>query len=139
MRARTSHGIGDKQRSSLIKTSTIGRIFIMNNFEYFNPTRIVFGKGQISRLRDLVPQSASVLMCYGGGSIKHNGVYEQVLTALAGWELIEFSGIEPNPDFDTLMHAIRLGREKGINFVLEVGGGSVIDGAKLIAAGIPYQ
>ncbi|HOM67417.1 MAG: Alcohol dehydrogenase YqhD [Chloroflexi bacterium ADurb.Bin120] len=111
----------------------------MNNFEYFNPTRIVFGKGQISRLRDLVPQSASVLMCYGGGSIKHNGVYEQVLTALAGWELIEFSGIEPNPDFDTLMHAIRLGREKGINFVLAVGGGSVIDGAKLIAAGIPYQ
>ena len=84
----------------------------MNNFEYFNPTRIVFGKGQISRLRDLVPQSASVLMCYGGGSIKHNGVYEQVLTALAGWELIEFSGIEPNPDFDTLMHAIRLGAKK---------------------------
>jgi len=111
----------------------------MNNFEYFNPTRIVFGEGQISRLRDLVPQRASVLLCYGGGSIKRNGVYEQVLTALAGWELIEFGGIEPNPDFDTVMHAIRLGRDKGINFVLAVGGGSVIDGAKLIAAGIPYQ
>ncbi len=111
----------------------------MNNFEYFNPTRIVFGQGTIANLKHLVPPSASVLMLYGGGSIKHNGVYEQVVSALTGRNIIEFAGIEPNPDYDTLMKAILLGREKGVDFVLAVGGGSVIDGAKLVAAGIPYR
>jgi NADP-dependent alcohol dehydrogenase len=110
----------------------------MKNFEFYNPTRIIFGEGTIARLSDQIPQDAMVLLCYGGGSIKHNGVYDQVLTALRSWEMIEFGGIEANPDYDTLMKAIVLGREKGVDFILAVGGGSVIDGAKLVAAGIPY-
>jgi NADP-dependent alcohol dehydrogenase len=110
----------------------------MKNFEFYNPTRIIFGEGTIARLSDQLPQDAMVLLCYGGGSIKHNGVYDQVLTALRSWEMIEFGGIEANPDYDTLMKAIVLGREKGVDFILAVGGGSVIDGAKLVAAGIPY-
>ncbi|MFU8827062.1 MAG: iron-containing alcohol dehydrogenase [Brevefilum sp.] len=111
----------------------------MNDFEFFNPTRIVFGEGKIAKIKDLIPQDAMVLLCYGGGSIKRNGVYQQVIAALDGWELIEFGGIEPNPDYDTLMQAILLGREHAVDFILAVGGGSVIDGAKLIAAGIPYR
>jgi NADP-dependent alcohol dehydrogenase len=110
----------------------------MKNFEFYNPTRIIFGEGTIARLSDQIPQDATVLLCYGGGSIKHNGVYDQVMTALRSWEMIEFGGIEANPDYDTLMEAIVLGREKGVDFILAVGGGSVIDGAKLVAAGIPY-
>jgi NADP-dependent alcohol dehydrogenase len=110
----------------------------MKNFEFYNPTRIIFGEGTIARLRDQIPQDATVLLCYGGGSIKSNGVYDQVLTALSSWEMIKFCGIEANPDYDTLMKAILLGREKGVDFILAVGGGSVIDGAKLVAAGIPY-
>ncbi len=111
----------------------------MNNFVYYNPTRIVFGKDTIKKLSQLVPEGAKVLMCYGGGSIKRNGVYDQVMDALAGWQVVEFGGIEPNPDYDTLTKAIDLGREKGIEFILAVGGGSVIDGAKLVAAGIRYH
>jgi len=110
----------------------------MEIFEFYNPTRIIFGAGTIARLSDQIPQDATVLLCYGGGSIKHNGVYDQVMTALRSWEMIEFGGIEANPDYDTLMNAIVLGREKGVDFILAVGGGSVIDGAKLVAAGIPY-
>ena len=109
----------------------------MEIFEFYNPTRIIFGAGTIARLSDQIPQDATVLLCYGGGSIKHNGVYDQVMTALRSWEMIEFGGIEANPDYDTLMNAIVLGREKGVDFILAVGGGSVIDGAKLVAAGIP--
>ncbi len=110
----------------------------MNNFEFFNPTRIVFGKGAIAQLADQIPASAIVLLTYGGGSIKRNGVYEAVKTALAGMDVIEFGGIESNPDYDTLLQAIALGRDNGANYILAVGGGSVIDGSKLIAAGIPY-
>ena len=111
----------------------------MNNFEYYNPTRIIFGKGAIAKLRDNLPQNAKVLLCYGGGSIKKNGVYDQVMAALEGWEIVEFGGIESNPDFDTLLKAIDLGREGAVDFILAVGGGSVIDGAKLIAASIPFS
>ena len=111
----------------------------MNNFEYYNPTRIIFGKGSIAKLRDNLPQGAKILVCYGGGSIKKNGVYDQVMAALEGWEIVEFGGIESNPDFDTLLKAIDLGREEAVDFILAVGGGSVIDGAKLIAASIPFS
>ena len=111
----------------------------MNNFEYYNPTRIIFGKGSIAKLRDNLPQGAKILVCYGGGSIKKNGVYDQVMAALEGWEVVEFGGIESNPDFDTLLKAIDLGREETVDFILAVGGGSVIDGAKLIAASIPFS
>ncbi len=111
----------------------------MKNFEFYNPTRIIFGKDTISKLNQHIPANASVLMCYGGGSIKQNGVYDQVMAALEGWQLVEFGGIEPNPDYDTVNKAIALGKEKHIDFILAVGGGSVIDGAKLIAVGIPFK
>jgi len=105
----------------------------VKNFEYYNPTRIIFGKGTISKLKEYIPNDATIMMCYGGGSIKRNGVYDQVINALAGYEMVEFGGIEPNPDYDTLTKAIALGREKQVDFILAVGGGS-----KLVAAGIPY-
>lgn len=111
----------------------------MKNFEYYNPTRIIFGKGTIGKLRDYLPEGVKVMMCYGGGSIKGNGVYAQVMNAIEGWEVLEFGGIEANPDYDTLMEAINWGRKEGVGFILAVGGGSVIDGAKLIAAAIPFS
>ncbi|MAA94225.1 MULTISPECIES: iron-containing alcohol dehydrogenase [unclassified Arsukibacterium] len=110
----------------------------MLNFSYQNPTRIVFGKDQLSQLAKLIPAGSKVLMLYGGGSIKHNGVYEQVTTALADYDWQEFSGIEPNPSFETLMKAADLVREQKIDFLLPVGGGSVIDGAKFVAAAAVY-
>ena len=111
----------------------------MNNFEYYNPTRIIFGKGTIAALKDHLPAGVKVMVCYGGGSIKKNGVYDQVMAALEGWGVVEFGGIEANPDYDTLLKAIDLGKAEDVNFILAVGGGSVIDGSKLIAAGIPYE
>lgn len=110
----------------------------MKNFEYFNPTRIVFGKGTLSALPRLIPEGARILLCFGGGSIKRNGVYDQVKDGLAAHKVYEFGGIEPNPDVDTLVKAIELGRKRDVDFVLAVGGGSVIDGSKLVAAAIPY-
>jgi NADP-dependent alcohol dehydrogenase len=110
----------------------------MRNFEFYNPTRIIFGKGTIASLKDHVPSGAKVMVCYGGGSIMKNGIYDQVMDALKGWEIVTFGGIEANPDYDTLLDAIGLGRAEKVTFILAVGGGSVIDGAKLVAAGIPY-
>ncbi|WP_019675853.1 iron-containing alcohol dehydrogenase [Arsukibacterium perlucidum] len=110
----------------------------MLNFSYQNPTRIVFGKDQLSQLTKLIPTGSKVLMLYGGGSIKHNGVYDQVVAALADFDWQEFSGIEPNPSFETLMKAADLVREQKIDFLLPVGGGSVIDGAKFVAAAAVY-
>ncbi len=106
----------------------------MNNFTYFNPTRLVFGKGSIAQLNELVPAEQSVLLTYGGGSIKKNGVYEQVKAALGDREVIEFGGIEANPRYETLMQAVKIVREKQARFLLAVGGGSVLDGTKFIAA-----
>ena len=106
----------------------------MFNFSYQNPTRIVFGEGQISQLATLVPKGAKVLLTYGGGSIKHNGVYQQVVKALEGFEVVEFSGIEPNPSFETLLKAVELVKAENITYLLPVGGGSVVDGTKFIAA-----
>jgi NADP-dependent alcohol dehydrogenase len=107
----------------------------MLNFEFHNPTRIVFGEGQVARLRELVPPDARVLVLYGGGSIRHNGVYDEVKSALAQHTVFEFAGIEPNPTYETLMEAITLVRRERIDFLLAVGGGSVIDGTKFVAAG----
>jgi NADP-dependent alcohol dehydrogenase len=111
----------------------------MFNFSYQNPTRIVFGEGQISQLAALVPKGSKVLLTYGGGSIKHNGVYQQVMQALDGFEVIEFSGIEPNPSFETLLKAVDIVKTQGINYLLPVGGGSVVDGTKFIAAAALFQ
>jgi NADP-dependent alcohol dehydrogenase len=107
----------------------------MLNFDFYNPTRIVFGEGQIARLRDLVPAGARVLMLYGGGSIRANGVYDEVKAALAQHTVLEFGGIEPNPTYETLSEAIALVKAERVDFLLAVGGGSVIDGTKFVAAG----
>jgi len=109
---------------------------IMNNFTFQNPTKLVFGKGQIELLPELIPEDVNLMITYGGGSVKKNGIYDQVTNALKGREHIEFWGIEPNPHVETLRKAIKQGKENNINFLLAVGGGSVLDGTKLIAAGI---
>ena len=109
---------------------------IMNNFIFQNPTKLVFGKGQIELLPELIPDDVNLMITYGGGSVKKNGIYDQVINALKGRVYTEFWGIEPNPQVETLRKAIKKGKENNINFLLAVGGGSVLDGTKLIAAGI---
>lgn len=111
----------------------------MNNFDFYNPTKILFGKGRIADLNDQIPTDAKVLVLYGGGSAERTGVLAQVREALAGRTLIEFGGIEPNPRFATALKAVDLVAEKGITFLLAVGGGSVIDATKFIAAASKYD
>ncbi|RJG41852.1 iron-containing alcohol dehydrogenase [Motilimonas pumila] len=111
----------------------------MNNFTFHNPTIIHFGQGQISAISQAIPADAKVLVTYGGGSIKTNGVYEQVVEALSGHEWGEFSGIEPNPQYDTLMQAVQKVKQEGYNYVLAVGGGSVVDGSKFIVAAAEFD
>jgi NADP-dependent alcohol dehydrogenase len=111
----------------------------MNNFELYNPTNYIFGKGQTEKLTTLVPKDAKILLAYGGGSIFKNGIYNQVKTVLNGFEIIEFGGIEPNPRFETLMKAVEIIRNQNINFILAVGGGSVIDGVKFISGAVQYE
>lgn len=110
----------------------------MENFSYHNPVKIIFGRQTIAQLANEIPANAKVLMTYGGGSIKKNGVYEQVKTALAGFDLLEFGGIEPNPHYETCMKAVELIRKEKVAFLLAVGGGSVVDGTKLIAAAVSF-
>lgn len=111
----------------------------MLNFTYKNQTEILFGKGQVAAISQRIPTSARILMLYGGGSIKSNGVYQQVQQALLQHQVWEFGGVEPNPSYETLMQAVALGREQQIDFILAVGGGSVIDGAKFIAAALHFS
>ena len=111
----------------------------MLNFEYYCPTRIVFGKGTIARLSDLIDKSQKILMIYGGGAVKKNGVYDQVKQALSGYDLLEFAGIEPNPKYETCMKAVDLIKKENVGFLLAVGGGSVLDGTKFIAAAAKYE
>ncbi len=106
----------------------------MQNFEFHNPTRILFGKGRIADLDKVVPRAARVLVLYGGGSIKSNGVFDEVKAALGERAVHEFGGIEPNPSFETMMRAVELVKREEIDFLLAVGGGSVIDGTKFVAA-----
>lgn len=110
----------------------------MNNFEFYCPTRIIFGKGMIAKLPELIDKSNKVLITYGGGSIKRNGVYEQVKKALEGYNVLEFGGIEPNPKYETLMKAVEIVKNEGVDFLLAVGGGSTLDGTKFIAAASKY-
>ncbi len=110
----------------------------MNNFDFHNPTRLIFGKGTIAKLGTEIPSDKRIMVCFGGGSAKKNGVYEQVKNALSNHFNIEFWGIEPNPDYDTVMKAVTLARDNKINYLVAVGGGSVIDGTKFIAHAIPY-
>jgi NADP-dependent alcohol dehydrogenase len=115
----------------------------MTNFELYNPVNYIFGKGQITKLTDLVPSNTKILIAYGGGSIFKNGVFDQVKTALNSQflanEVIEFGGIEPNPRFETLMKAVEIIRSEKIGFILAVGGGSVIDGVKFISAAVHFE
>lgn len=111
----------------------------MLNFELYNPTNLIFGKGQIEKLSTLVPKDAKILLAYGGGSIFKNGVYDQVTANLKGFKIVEFGGIEPNPRFETLMKAVDVIKAEKIDFILAVGGGSVIDGVKFISAAVHFE
>ncbi len=111
----------------------------MHLFSYHNPTTIFFGKGQIIAVRRAIPEKHKVLVLYGGGSVKKNSVLDQVRAALNKHTFLEFGGIEPNPSYETLMSAVELAKREGIDYLLAVGGGSVIDGAKFIAAAIPFE
>lgn len=111
----------------------------MENFTYFNPTRIHFGRGQIAAIDKELPAQAKVLLLAGGGSIRSNGVLAQVRAALGNRVALEFFGVEANPDYDTLMKAVLLARSEKIDWILAVGGGSVLDGAKFVAAAVPYS
>ncbi len=108
----------------------------MLNFDFYNPTHIAFGEGKIADLDTLVPKSARVLILLGGGSAKQNGTLEQVMQALGDRYIKEFSGIEPNPTYETLMQAVKEVNAHDIDFLVAVGGGSVIDGTKFIAAAV---
>ena len=111
----------------------------MLNFELYNPTNYIFGKGQMEKLSTLVPKGAKILLAYGGGSIFKNGVHKQVTDNLKGFEIVEFGGIEPNPHFETLMKAVEIIKEQKLDFILAVGGGSVIDGVKFISAAVNFD
>lgn len=117
----------------------------MYNFEYQNPVKIIFGKGEIGKAGINIPEGSKILLTYGGGSIFKNGVYDQVIASLKGFEVLEFGGIEPNPHYETLMKAVDVVKKENITFLLSVGGGSVLDGTKFIAAaalftqGDPWQ
>lgn len=111
----------------------------MLNFSFSNPTRIHFGEQQIAEINQEIPKDAKVLVTYGGGSIKKNGIYAQVSNALSEHQWFEFAGIEPNPSYQTCMKAVALVKEKQIDYILAVGGGSVIDGSKFIAAAADFD
>ena len=111
----------------------------MNNFEFKNPTKIIFGKDAINKLANEIPKDAKVLLLYGGGSIKKNGIYDQVKTALAHLEVLEFGGIPANPEYAVLMEALNVIKKENITYLLAVGGGSVIDGTKFLSAAALFE
>jgi len=109
------------------------------DFEFYNPTRIVFGRDTISRLDTLVPPPARVLVMFGGESARKTGTLAEVKAALGHREVQEFGGIEPNPAYEALMKAVEQVRREKLDFVLAVGGGSVIDGTKFVAAAVGFN
>ncbi len=111
----------------------------MNDFEFYNPVRIFFGKDQIIKIAAQIPPSASIMLLYGGGSILKNGVYDKVKLALKDFKVTEFGGIEPNPSYETSMEAVKIIKEKKIDFLLAAGGGSVVDATKFIAAAALFE
>ncbi|WP_320035266.1 iron-containing alcohol dehydrogenase [Halarcobacter sp.] len=108
-------------------------------FSFHNPTGIEFGKSKIKEIANLIPKDKKVLVVYGGGSVKNNGAYDQVAEALKGHEWLEFGGVEPNPTVETMNKAVELVKAEGVNYILAVGGGSVIDGSKYLAAASLYD
>ena len=111
----------------------------MNNFEFKNPTKIIFGKDQIENIAKEIPQNAKILITYGGGSIKKNHIYEKVTEALKDFEVLEFGGIPANPEYAVLMQALEIIKKENITFLLAVGGGSVIDGTKFLSSAALYK
>lgn len=111
----------------------------MNNFNLYNPTKIIFGKDEILKITDEIPAKSKVLILYGGGSIKKNGIYDQVTKALSQFDFYEFGGIPANPEYAVLMKALDVIKEKNIDFLLAVGGGSVIDGTKFLSSAALYD
>jgi NADP-dependent alcohol dehydrogenase len=111
----------------------------MNNFEFQNPVKILFGKGQIENLKNEIPENSKVMILFGGGSIKRNGIYDQVKQALSEYDVIEFGGIPANPEYEILMQAHQMIKSEGVDFLLAVGGGSVIDGTKFLSGAAVYS
>ncbi|MDR1840588.1 MAG: iron-containing alcohol dehydrogenase [Holophagales bacterium] len=111
----------------------------MNNFIFQNPVKIIFGRGQTAQISAEIPKGARLMITCGGGSIRKNGVYDEVTAALKGVDYIEFWGIEPNPSYETLMKAVEVARGERVDFLLAVGGGSVVDGTKFISVAIPFE
>jgi NADP-dependent alcohol dehydrogenase len=109
------------------------------DFTFYNPTKIIFGKGLIKNLATELPKDAKILMLYGGGSIKKNGIYEQVIDALKGFDYLEFGGIPANPEYEVLLQALEIIKSKKITYLLAVGGGSVIDGVKFLSSAALYK
>ncbi len=111
----------------------------MNSFEWYNPTKIIFGEDSFEKISKEIPKNARILMIYGGGSIFKNGIYDAIKKQLDGFYVEEFGGIEPNPTYQTLKKAIEQIKTNDLNFILAVGGGSVIDGTKFISAGVLFE
>lgn len=111
----------------------------MNNFEFKNPTKIIFGKDKIANLAKEIPANAKILMLYGGGSIKSNGIYDQAKKAISAFEVVEFGGIPANPEYAVLLEALQIIKTQKITFLLAIGGGSVIDGTKFLSAAAVYE
>jgi len=111
----------------------------MENFNFYNPVTILFGKGKTAEIAAHIPVNAKILMTYGGGSIKQNGVYAEVKEAMKGITMIEFGGIEANPTYEKCMEAVKLVKAEGIDFILSVGGGSVLDASKFISAAAKFE
>lgn len=110
----------------------------MLNFDFYNPTHISFGQGHIAKLDSFVPMDAKVMVLFGGQSAQRTGTLDEVQQALGARQVLLFGGVEANPTYEKLMQAVEIAREQKIDFLLAVGGGSVIDGAKFVAAAIPY-
>lgn len=110
----------------------------MYNFDFYNPTRIFFGKDKLDNIDKFVPADATVLITFGGGSAQRSGLIDKVKTNLGNRKVYEFGGIEPNPRYETLIKAVEVVRNENIDFILAVGGGSVIDGTKFISLASHY-
>ncbi|MDQ7826570.1 MAG: iron-containing alcohol dehydrogenase [Candidatus Eremiobacteraeota bacterium] len=111
----------------------------MQDFNFYNPTHIIFGRDRLKELDSYIPQESRVLVLYGGGSVKKHGTLQKVIEALGNRRVLEFGGIEPNPQFTTLMKAVQLVKKEQVDFLLAVGGGSVMDGTKFVALASKYQ
>ena len=113
----------------------------MQNFDYVTPTRLIFGKGVVEQLPEVMRQYGKrILLTYGGGSIKKIGLYDKVKTLLSDFEIVELSGIQPNPKYDpSVLDGVKLCKEHDVDVILSVGGGSVLDCSKAIAAGAKYD